>query len=88
MADMTNEIKPLRASMSLHAAVDAARARGHEYVQIVVERQNRPRSNRVVLRRGRPTLYAKIIGPTGRWPGQFLAEFKVSDAEAYMAGFK
>lgn len=69
----------------LRGWVDVARAKGHEYIQITVNRRNSPKNwDRVSVF---PGLYARCVGRvdpgTGR--GGYLLDLKVVDVEDWLA---
>ena len=67
--------------------VAKARALGHEYIQLVVQRGNSPKNwERAVIIRGKPTLFGRCIGATGHIPGEWLFAVKVVDAQAWLDG--
>lgn len=70
---MTHQLQDIAAS---------ARAKGHEYVQLVIVRQNSPRDwTRAQIR---PGLFGKCIGATGRYPGEWLFDVRVDAIEAWL----
>jgi len=59
-----------------------ARSKGHEYVQLVILRQNSPRN--WTRARVCPGLFGKCIGATGRFPGEWLFDVRVDAIEAWL----
>lgn len=72
---------------SLRAKAAASRALGHEYVQLTKNWQRSPRNwDRVRLITGKPSLMGRIVGATGRRPGEYLVDVKLVELEAWLQG--
>lgn len=67
----------------LRTEVERRRALGHEYLQIVISRENNPKNwDRVFLMHG---LYGRIVGRLPmirRWKFRYLVDVRIADVEA------
>jgi hypothetical protein len=64
----------------LKARANHAIVHGHEWVQLVKNWQRSPRNwDRVRVAPGKPALRGRIVGATGRWPGEYLVDVRLSE---------
>ena len=57
-----------------------ARKRGHDWIQLVVVRKTKPRTNRIRLM---PGLYGTVVGPLSQ--NRYLVDLAAKDAERRLA---
>jgi hypothetical protein len=69
----------------LRAKAADSRAKGHEYVQLIKCWQRSPKNwDRARVIPSKPALMGRIIGATGRHPGEYLVDVKLDELEAWL----
>lgn len=70
---------------TLSAKAADSRAKGHHHVKLIKRWQRSPRNwDRARVIPGKPCLMGRVVGATGRWPGEYLVDVKLDELEAWL----